>query len=135
MSDEVILAKAEIIGRCLKRIHEEYANQHDNLFLNQTKQDAIILNLERVCQATIDLAIHIVRTKKMGLPRESKESFDILEKNKIISTDLSRQLMNMVGFRNTVIHEYQKVDLDIVEKILTQHLQCLRDFSKIALKL
>ena len=55
MIDDVILNKAEIIERCWQRIKEEYGNNTDNLRTNQTKQDAIILNLERACQACIDI--------------------------------------------------------------------------------
>ena len=47
MSDDVILNKAASIERCLRRIEEEYAGAEQNLIENQTKQDAIVLNLQR----------------------------------------------------------------------------------------
>ncbi|MHC1767858.1 MAG: DUF86 domain-containing protein [Verrucomicrobiia bacterium] len=60
MPDDVTLAKVEIIERCLRRISEVYAGNAANLFNDFTKQDSILLNLERACQAAIDLALHFV---------------------------------------------------------------------------
>ncbi len=57
MADDVILNKAASIERCLRRIQEEYAGDKQNLVANQTKQDAIILNLQRACETAIDLRL------------------------------------------------------------------------------
>jgi len=57
MADDVIVNKAASIERCLRRIQEEYARDVQNLVANQTKQDAIILNLQRACETAIDLAM------------------------------------------------------------------------------
>ena len=52
MKNDVILNKISVIERCIKRIHEEYENNPKNLE-NYTKQDSIILNLQRACEASI----------------------------------------------------------------------------------
>jgi hypothetical protein len=57
MVDDVILNKAASIEQCLQRIEEEYADNEQNLVGNQTKQDAIVLNLQRACETTIDLTM------------------------------------------------------------------------------
>ncbi|MDV2887450.1 hypothetical protein RYX45_19920, partial [Alkalihalophilus pseudofirmus] len=49
------LNKINIIERCIRRIHEEYENNPEHL-KNFTKQDSIVLNLQRACEASIDLA-------------------------------------------------------------------------------
>jgi len=51
--DDVILNKAASIERCVSRIKEEYSDL-ENLKINQTKQDAIILNLQRAISIAID---------------------------------------------------------------------------------
>jgi hypothetical protein len=75
MPDDVILAKSEIIERCLRRIDEVYAGDPSNLHEDFTKQDSILLNIERACQAAIDMALRVVRLKHLGLPKESREAF------------------------------------------------------------
>ena len=68
MADDVILNKAASIERCIRRIEEEYAGTDRNLVENQTKQDAIVLNLQRVCETAIDLAMYAVSYRKLGVP-------------------------------------------------------------------
>ena len=61
MADDVLLNKAASIERAVRRVREEYAGDDGNLLANQTKQDAIILNLQRACESSIDAAMHLVR--------------------------------------------------------------------------
>ena len=134
MTDDVLLNKADTIEKCLKRIHEEFADKTENLTGNQTKQDAIILNLERACQAAIDMAMRRVRIGNLGLPKESREAFDLLERAGILNGDLCSRMHGLVGFRNTAIHNYKALDLKIVESILRKRLIDFRELSKTLLK-
>src|SRR5690606_34615043 len=68
------------ILRYIRRIQEEYANDEQNLE-NCTKQDAIVLNLQRACEASIDLAMHIVAEKELGIPQSSRDAFDLLRQH------------------------------------------------------
>lgn len=135
MADDVILTKAEMIENCIRRIKEEYADNADNLRENFTKQDSILLNLERCCQAAIDLAMRIVRLEKLGVPKESRDVFERLEKKKIVTRNLAQELQKMVGFRNVAVHAYRELDLDIVESIIKKHLSDFEKFIAIALRL
>ncbi|WP_078553354.1 type VII toxin-antitoxin system HepT family RNase toxin [Bacillus alkalicellulosilyticus] len=135
MKSEVILNKVSIIERCLKRIHEEYEDNPSNL-INFTKQDSIVLNLQRACEASIDLAMHIVAQEKLGLPQKSRDAFSILEENGILSVSLSTKMKAMVGFRNIAVHAYQDINLEILQKILENHLGDFTEYTKtILLKL
>ena len=125
--DDVILNKMETIENCLKRIHEEYDGHEDEFETNFTKQDSIILNLQRVCEAAIDLATRVIRIKNLSTPQNSRDVFDILEKAKLITAQLSKNLQAMVGFRNIAVHDYQKLSLDIVRSIIKSNLS---DFKK-----
>ncbi len=131
--DNVILNKSATIERCIKRIDEEFRGHEIEFETNYTKQDSIILNLERLCQAAIDLAAYLVKSKKLGIPQESRELFQMLEKHSVISTKLSENLQAMVGFRNLAVHDYQELNLEIVKVIIKEELTSFKDFLKIAL--
>lgn len=132
MANDVIYNKVTIIERCLARINEEYQGDFANL-KDYTKQDSIILNIQRACEAGIDLAMHTVVARGLGLPQNSRDAFDLLASHSIIEERLAKQLKAMVGFRNIAVHNYQELDLKIVEKIIINHLQDLREFGKIML--
>ena len=133
MGDDVVYNKCSIIERCIQRIHEEYEHNPKNLE-NYTKQDSIILNIQRGCEAAIDLAMHIIAENKWGIPQSSREAFDILRQENCLDELLSESLKSMVGFRNIAVHNYQTLNLKIVRQIIEQHLDNLKEFSKIVIQ-
>lgn len=106
--DDILLNKAAIIERCIRRIHEEYRLDPD--FKSTTHTDALTLNIERACQAAIDMAMHLVAQQHLGVPQSSAEAFRLLEKAGLLRKELTRSLEGMTGFRNVAIHEYQELD-------------------------
>ncbi len=134
MADDVILNKAASIERCLQRIEEEYAGNEQNLVGNQTKQDAIVLNLQRVCETAIDLAMYVVSQRKLGVPQDSRDAFSLLQTAGILSADLAQRMQRMVGFRNVAVHEYTRLNLDVVHAIISKQLDDFRTFSATIVK-
>ena len=134
MADDVILNKATSIERCLQRIREEYAGDDNNLFTNQTKQDAIVLNLQRACETAIDLAMYVVNQRRLGVPQESRDAFTLLQTAGILVPDLATRMQKMVGFRNVAVHEYTRLNLDVVRTIITKQLDDFRTFSSTIVK-
>lgn len=134
MADDVALNKVAVIERCLKRVEEEYRGHEAELAGNLTKQDAIILNLLRTCEACIDLAMQLVRRRRLGLPQESREAFTLLEQAGVLDAELATRMRAMVGFRNVAVHNYQKLNLDIVRSILERNLDDFRRFARVAVE-
>jgi len=125
----VLLNKYESIEKCINRIKEEYEDNKENLY-DYRRMDCIVLNLQRACEITIDIAMYIISTKKLGLPQTKKEAFEILKNNNIISEELSKNLKAMVGFRNIAIHEYKQIDEEIIQDVIENHLNDLIDFAR-----
>ena len=134
MIDDVLQNKAATIERWVGRIEEEYLGHESQLRSDYTKQDSIILNIERATQACIDMGTHVVRIKKLGLPQTSREVFSLLCEAQMIDESLSKTMQAMVGFRNIAVHDYQKLNLDIVEAVVDTHLKELMSFSVALLK-
>jgi len=107
----VSINKIETIERCINRINEVYDNNPENLN-DYTKQDSVILNIQRACEAAIDLAMHIVSEKKLGIPQNSRDSFEVLNSNNIIDESLNKKMKSMVGFRNIAVHDYRTSRFD-----------------------
>jgi len=128
--DDILLNKAQIIALCLNRIDEEYQSNPDNLLQNQTKQDAIVLNLQRACEAAIDMGTRVIRMKQLGIPQSSRDVFALLEKAGILTNDISLRMQKMVGFRNIAIHDYQALSIEIVQSILDNRLVDFKEFSQ-----
>lgn len=121
MKDDVIINKIETIKRCIKRIEEEYANIPSNLE-NYTKQDSIILNLQRMCEATLDLGLHYIKIKKLEIPQTSKQIFEILEKNGVIDKKISINMGKIIEIKNIAVSDNQNLNMDILQEIVEKNL-------------
>lgn len=110
---DAVLNKVTIIKRCLGRINEEFSTEQ--AFRNNfTKQDSVILNIQRACEAAIDIANYLIKKHNLGIPQSARDSFDLISRADFISIELAGNLKNMVGLRNVAVHSYQELDLDIV---------------------
>lgn len=132
--DDVVLGKVEIIERCVRRVREVHGGDGVAFRVDLTRQESVLLNLQRACEAAIDLAMHLVRVDRLGIPKASRGAFDLLERAGVLSPALARPLRGMVGFRNVAVHDYRKLDLDVVEAIVERHLDDLLAFGRLALR-
>lgn len=134
LPDEVLLGKAEIIERCLRRVDEVYRGSESELETNFTKQDSILLNIQRMCEASIDAAMHMVRQHTLGIPRDSRQAFTLLVNANLLDSQLGKHLEAMVGFRNIAVHNYIEINMAIVRNILDERMDDMKTFARLLIK-
>ena len=127
----VTARKIATIVRCIERAREERAAAGQGFSKDNTRQDAAILNITRACEAAVDLANMQIRKRRLGVPGDMKESFFLLQRAALITPELFERMKGMVGFRNLAIHQYQDINLEIVEAILRKDLDDLLAFATI----
>jgi uncharacterized protein YutE (UPF0331/DUF86 family) len=132
--DDVVVNKAATIERCILRAREVYAGDPANLTADLTRQDSIVLNLQRACEASIDLAMHLVRKHRLGVPQDSREAFELLMVDGRLEPPLGTSLKGMVGFRSVAVHDYTRLNLDIVQVIVESRADDLLAFSSAMLR-
>jgi len=130
MADDVLLNKAATIERCVGRAREEYAADPAGFASNYTRQDAAILNIQRACEASLDMGLHIIRREHLGIAQSARDTFTLLEKAGWIKASVAEQMKRMVGFRNVAVHDYQSLQLPITQNILDHHLDDFLDYSQ-----
>jgi uncharacterized protein YutE (UPF0331/DUF86 family) len=120
--DNVVINKSSVIARCIKRINEEFESI-ERFKTNLTQQDSVILNLQRACEAALDIGNFVVRDKQLGPAQNSREVFALLQTASVIDTDTCKKMQAMVGLRNIAVHDYQTLNLDIVIQVIQCHLE------------
>ena len=137
--NDILITKQESIERYVKRARIAWNRSSELPFEKdydkQDIQDIVVLNLQRACEQALDMANHIIRTKKLGWPKESRDSFTLLNKADVIDAELEKKLTGMVGFRNIVTHQYQDIDYKLVEEIIKKHADDLIKFAAILVAL
>lgn len=133
MIDDVLLNKAATIERCVMRAREEYAADPATFAQNYTRQDAAILNIQRACEAALDMGQHLIRREKLGIPQSARDVFNLLAQGGWLQASLAESLKRMVGFRNIALHDYQALQLPITVAIIEKHLDEFLQYSKVLL--
>jgi len=127
VNSDVIINKCAVMQRCLSRVVEEYGGHSASLH-NLTKQDSIIFNLLRACEAAIGLAMHLVAEQSLGVPQSSRDAMEMLRAHGSLTPGTAQAMKNMIGFRNVAVHDYQAINLDIVQAIVERHLADFHQF-------
>lgn len=130
MADDVLLNKAASIERCVARAREEYAANPLGFATDFTRQDAAILNIQRACEAALDMGQHLIRRERLGVPQSARDVFALLARAGWIDAALADSLKRMVGFRNIAVHDYQALQLPITVNIITAHLDEFLAYSR-----
>lgn len=129
MADDVLINKAATIERCVRRAREEYAADPTGFSSNYTRQDAAILNIQRACEAALDMGQHLIRRERLGVPQSARDVFTLLAQGGWITPALADGLKRMVGFRNIAVHDYETLQLPITIRIIETHLDEFLGYS------
>lgn len=103
MVDDVLINKAATIERCVTRAREEYVKNPATFSMDFTRQDAAILNIQRACEAALDMGQHIIRRENLGVPQSARDVFTLLAQGGWINIELADKLKGIwMSFWNTV---------------------------------
>ncbi len=134
MPDDILINKAATIERCVARAREEYNRDPSSFGTDFTRQDAAILNVQRACEAALDMGQHLIRRERLGVPQGARDVFDLLALGGWIDQPLADALKRMVGFRNIAVHDYQSLQLPITVNVITLHLAEFLQYTELLLK-
>jgi uncharacterized protein YutE (UPF0331/DUF86 family) len=134
MPDDVLINKAATVERCVARAREEFDRNPTTFASDFTRQDAAVLNVQRACEAVLDMGQHLVRREGLGVPQSARDVFELLARAGWIEPKLALALKRMVAFRNIAVHDYQALLLPILVSVITEHLDEFLDFTQVVLK-
>lgn len=135
MISPLALGKIAAIERSVTRAREELAAAGSDFALDFTRQDAAILNVLRACETAIDIANVLIRERALGIPQSSRDSFKLLAAAHLIPDEMAERMQRMTGFRNIAVHQYQALNLAIVEAILRHDLDDVLRYCQILTRL
>jgi uncharacterized protein YutE (UPF0331/DUF86 family) len=103
----------------LKSIDSESVNLEENYEV----RSAIERNFQLAIECAIDIGEIIISKEGFERPEDYRSVFLILGKNGVLPKDFAEKFSAAAGFRNFLVHIYEKIDLDIIEKYLVENLE------------
>jgi uncharacterized protein YutE (UPF0331/DUF86 family) len=82
-------------------------------------------------EAINDMGNHVVADESLGIVNWQSDIPDILYKKNYINKELKEKWIQMIGFRNTLVHDYIDIDRDIVYNTLQNKLKDFYEFKKL----
>ena len=125
-----IISKLQKLDEYIK-----YLKEVQKINKNQFMEDYHFFGLaERYLQLSIEILLDVgkllIVIKGLKRPEENQEIFSALRDEKIISEKLAGNLMVIANFRNILVHDYEKIDREIVYEKLRNNLDDFENFKK-----
>ena len=127
---DLILAKSASVKKRLNRINQKRKIEKSLFREDLDCQEIILFNLQMAIQECVDIASHIISEEGWGVPGSTNEMFYLLEENSYLDRDLTEKMVKCVGFRNILVHEYTRIELDLVHEIARKDIHDLEWYLK-----
>lgn len=121
MTFEQAQSKLDILKVHLARLDEIPQSTFEEFSSDFRNVGAALYLLQTSIQALIDLGSYLVAQGSLAAPRTSHEVFERLEQAGHLPSDVARRMAPIIGFRNRVVHLYDRIDERRLYEILTVH--------------
>lgn len=121
--------KLEALRHCLQRVRDTRPASASALAANEDLQDVLVLNLSRAVQLCVDIAAHMLARSTQAVPATMGETFSSLAASGMLELELATRLRRAVGFRNIAVHNYERIDWDIVFALTGESLGDFEQFA------
>jgi uncharacterized protein YutE (UPF0331/DUF86 family) len=132
------LVKKAIVAARLERLREYLQTLHAvaEFDLERFTTDPFIHGaaeryLHLAIECLLDIGNHIIADRGFRKPETYGEVFEILAEESVISPELMRELAGMAAFRNVLVHDYLKLDLEKVYRIVREKLKVFESLAGI----
>ena len=130
---DLILRKLADLDQYLAQVSEYRGITVDEYRRDWKVQRIVERTLQVAIEVCVDVATHVIADRGLRVPATYAEAFDVLGEGGLLDPGLRAEMVRMAGFRNVLVHEYTRVDPEIVVGILRTRLDDLARFRTAAL--
>ena len=123
----IIQRKLAVLDKYLAQLQHELENVDIKSFKNNWSQQRMAERaLQVMVEIVVDIAERIIALKNAGPTATAAEAMEKLAELKVIKS--VQPYINMVKFRNIIVHQYEEIDPEIVFNIAKNKLENFRQF-------
>ncbi len=106
---------AERNGKLLDELHDKLVQTAE---LSTMEEQAMLHTLQIIIENAIGKARHLLKAKNEKVPISAYDLFEQLKTIGAIDDKVLQEWKKIVGLRNTIVHEYMKLDIALVKTIV-----------------
>jgi len=128
---EVVIFRIDKLKEYLRYLEDVKEYSREEYIKNPLIYGSTERFLHLTIECVMDIANHLISDLRFRKPESNRDVFDILYENDIIDKKLKENLCNMASFRNILVHDYLKLDREIVYDIVLNNLDDIITFANI----
>ena len=117
-----------VLNEALQKLRKLSTLSKQELLGNYEKIDASKYNFIVAIEAVIDICNRIISQHNLGLPQDYSDVVRVMGEKGVFEEGLVKTLMEMVKFRNLLVHLYWKIDNDRLYEYLRKNLGDFEEF-------
>ncbi len=87
--------------------------------------------LHLAIEAILDMGNHVIADSDLGIVNWYSDIPAILAGKGYIDSHLEKKWLQMIGFRNTLVHDYLEIDRSIVYDVLKNRLEDIEEIKRV----
>lgn len=125
---ELIAKKFELVNDNLTKLENLGRLSQDKFVQDSRNIDSAEHRIQTSVQALIDLTAHLIARLSLKTPRSSREIIEILKENNFISEENAKKYINLIFYRNNLVHNYNEIDINLLYQNLKNYIQDIKTF-------
>jgi len=114
----------------LRKLRSLSKLSEDEFLSHYEKIDTSKYNFIVAIEAIIDICNRIISKRKLGFPQDYSDVIKLMSQEGVLEGDLVGRLVEMVKFRNMLVHLYWKIENDRLYKYLKENLGDFEAFKE-----
>lgn len=135
VDQDTVVAKISVLKKHIERMRKISKYPKSAFLESEDLQQLAAFNLQTAIQNCIDIGSHVFAELDIGSPGTYNEIFYELAERKIITKAMLEKLIQMVGLRNRIAHDYEDISNAKIYAILKNNLSDFELFIKQIVKL
>jgi uncharacterized protein YutE (UPF0331/DUF86 family) len=129
---EILRRRLDALLRYLSRLEPFGSVPRDQFVAEPDTHVLAERYLHLAIESALDVANHVIADSGFEAPETYRDAFAILARHGVIDDVLAGELQAWAGFRNVLVHAYLDIDHGIAWDAITQQLDELRRFGRVA---
>lgn len=100
----------------------------DEFIQDSRNIDSAEHRIQTSVQALLDLSAHLIARLSLKTPRSNREIVELLKGNNLISQENAGKFIDLIFYRNKLVHNYNKIDLNLLYQNLKNYIHDIKTF-------
>ena len=118
------------MNESLRKLRSLSKLSKDEFLGHYEKIDTAKYNFIVAIEAIIDICNRIISKRQLGFPQDYSDVIRLMSQEGVLQGDLVRRLLEMVKFRNMLVHVYWKIENERLYKYLQENLGDFESFKE-----